>query len=99
MQAPTYKMNEKVWLYSGRASWHFVNVNKKVSKKIKELFGVSGRGFGSIPVMVTVGKTSWKTSIFPDKKRCVYMLPKKADIGKKVFQPGKIFLYSIEIIF
>ncbi|MFT5037163.1 MAG: hypothetical protein ACI9VM_000740 [Candidatus Azotimanducaceae bacterium] len=60
-------MNEKVVLYLGMSGWHFVGVTKKYSQEIKEKFGKGRRGFGSIPVTVTVGETSWDTSIFPDK--------------------------------
>ena len=41
------------------------------------------RGWGSLPVTVTIGKTSWKTSIFPDAKAGAYLLPLKADVRKK----------------
>lgn len=41
------------------------------------------RGWGSLPVMATIGKTTWKTSIFPDKKRGAYLLPIKAEVRKK----------------
>jgi len=98
MKKPTYKMREKVWLYPGMAGWHFVSVSKKASKSIKQLFGNSERGFGSIPVVVTVGKTSWKTSIFPDKKSGKYLLPLKAEVRKKEsITAGKTLAYSIEI--
>ena len=99
MQKPIYKMKEKVWIYSGMASWHFVSVSKRISKEIKQLFGVSGRGFGSIRVIVTVGRTSWKASIFPDKKRGIYVLPIKLEVRKKEgISAGKMLSFSIEII-
>ena len=75
------------------AGWHFLSVPKKQSEEIKKMFGAMKRGWGSLPVEVTVGKTSWKTSIFPasakasagrpDKKSGVYLLPLKADVRKK----------------
>ena len=34
-------------------------------------------GFGSVRIAVTVGITSWKTSIFPDSKTGTYLLPVK----------------------
>ena len=78
-----YKVKEKVWLYPGMAGWHFVNVDKKQSKVIKKVFGKKTRGFGSIPVEVTLGKTVWKTSLFPDKQSGTYLLPLKADVRRK----------------
>ena len=72
-----------MWLYPGMAGWHFVTVPKKQSAEIKKLFGGMARGWGSLPVLITIGKTSWKTSIFPDKKAGAYLLPLKADVRKK----------------
>jgi hypothetical protein len=37
----------------------------------------SRRGFGSVRVRVTVGATTWNTSIFPDTKSESYVLPVK----------------------
>ena len=64
------------------AGWHFVTVDEKNSKNIKEKCGKVRRGFGSIPVEVTVGETNWKTSIFPNKDG-TYVLPIKASVRKK----------------
>lgn len=87
-----------MWQYPGMAGWHFVYVSKKASEDIKERFGKNNRGFGSIPVVVTAGKTSWKTSIFPDKKSSTYLLPIKADVQKKEgITYGDKLSYSIEI--
>lgn len=63
--------------------WHFVSVPKKESAEIKETFGYPRHGWGSIPVRVTLGKSSWRTSIFPDKKTAQYVLPLKSEVRKK----------------
>lgn len=79
-----YNIKAKVWLYPGEsANWHFVTLPQKESDLIKKRFEGSTRGWGSLPVMVTVGSTSWKTSIFPDTKRGAYVLPLKAEVRKK----------------
>jgi hypothetical protein len=41
------------------------------------------KGWGSLPVEVTIGKTTWKTSIFPDSKSGTFILPIKAVVRKK----------------
>ncbi len=80
----TYTIKAKVWLYPGESSsWHFLSVPKKESEMIKESFRGLTRGFGSLPVSVTIGKTSWVTSIFPESKSGVYMLPLKVQVRKR----------------
>ncbi len=83
MKYNQYKFKSNVWLYPGMAGWHFVSIPHDVSEDIKKQFGDMKRGWGSIPVLVTIGKTSWKTSIFPDKKTEEYLLPLKAGVRKK----------------
>ena len=83
MKYNQHKFKTNVWLYPGMAGWHFVSIPQDVSENIKNNFGDMKRGWGSLPVMVTVGKTSWKTSIFPDKETKGYLLPLKAEVRKK----------------
>ncbi|MBI2034630.1 MAG: DUF1905 domain-containing protein [Candidatus Levybacteria bacterium] len=83
MKYNQYKTRSNVWLYPGMTGWHFVSIPKEESEDIKRQFGDLKRGWGSLPVLVTIGKTSWKTSIFPDKKVGGYLLPIKADVRKK----------------
>lgn len=79
----TYRFRAKVWLYPGDAAWHFITVPKKESEDIKKRFGAKKRGWGSLPVVVQVGETEWKTSIFPDSKSGTYILPLKAVVRRK----------------
>lgn len=77
-------VKSEVWLYPGmEGNWHFVSLSKKHSDDIKRRFGANSRGWGSLPVFVTLGKTCWKTSIFPHKQEGVYILPLKAMVRKK----------------
>lgn len=46
-------------------------------------FGAVARGFGSLPVGVKIGRTEWRTSIFPDRKSGSYVFAIKADVRKK----------------
>lgn len=84
MSKDVFKIQAEVWLYPGEsANWHFVNVSREVSAEIRERFGEQSRGWGSLPVTVTVGQTTWDTSIFPDKKSATYLLPLKAAVRTK----------------
>ena len=40
------------------------------------------RGFGSAKVRVTIGDTSWSTSVFPHKQSGGWLLPVKAAVRK-----------------
>lgn len=70
-------------MYQGHAAWCFVTVPKATSAIIKKKFDSKKAGWGSIRVAVTVGKTRWETSIFPDSKSASYVLPLKAAVRKK----------------
>ena len=81
-----------VWVYPGMAAWHFVTIPKVTATEIKEVCRGTRRGWGSIPVTVTLGTTSWKTSIFPDGKTGSFLLPLKKEVRKaeKVFEGEKV---------
>lgn len=76
----TYKLRSKVVLYPGMGAWHFLYVDTKQSGIIRAKHHVKKAGFGSIRVAVTIGKSKWQTSIFPDKQSGCYLLPIKKQI-------------------
>ena len=78
-----FGFKERVWIWpGGTAAWHFVNVPKDISEKIKKKYGANARGWGSLRVSAKLGKSTWQTSIFPDKRSGTYLLPMKASIRK-----------------
>src|SRR5689334_14967496 len=83
MPRAEYKVRAKVWLYPGMGGWHFANLSPRQSTEIRIRFGTSARGFGSLPVSVKIGRTEWKTSIFPDRKSESYLFAIKAEVRKK----------------
>jgi len=83
MKNTHYAFSSTVWLYPGMAGWHFMTIPEDVSEDIQDRFGDQRRGWGSLPVEVTIGATTWKTSIFPDTKTKAYVLPIKAEVRKK----------------
>lgn len=92
------KIKSRVWLYSGSSSWHFLSVPKKLAKEIQEKHGANARGWGSLPVLATIRKTKWRTSIFPDKQSGTYLLPLKKEIREKEeILSGDMIDFSIEI--
>jgi hypothetical protein len=79
-----YLFDAELWLWDARQSdaWTFLNLPQEASAEIREIAGIHPRGFGSVRVTVTLGKTVWKTSIFPDAKAGVYVLPLKKAVRK-----------------
>lgn len=56
--------------------WFFIDLPSEFSADIREL-PTPPRGFGAVRVEVLVGAMRWRTSVFPDKEREVYVLPIK----------------------
>ncbi len=76
-------MKEKLFLWSSeQGAWYFLPITKKVGVELKERYGKYAKGFRSLPVEVTIGETTWQTSIFPDKSSGSYILPVKAAVRK-----------------
>jgi len=70
----------KIWFWRGPAPWFFVTVPAKQSREIKEISRLVTYGWGVIPVYVQVGRTKFKTSLFPKDGR--YLVPIKAIVRK-----------------
>lgn len=77
-----YSFKSKVQVYPGAAAWYFVTLPKSIAREIDFEHGHHKAGFGSLRVRVTIGHTSWQTSIFTDNKSSSYMLPLKAEVRK-----------------
>ncbi len=95
-----FTVKGEVWLYpSDVASWHFVTLPKKESTAIKATYGDQSPGWGSLPVLVTLGSSQWKTSIFPDKHSGGYLFPLKATVrAKEHIRQGDNINFSIEVL-
>ena len=78
MSPPRYSFKATLWPWKEHeGSWWFVTVPEDVSDEIEDLHGGSAGGFGSIKVEVTVGGTTWRTSLFPSSEQRTYVLPVK----------------------
>jgi hypothetical protein len=75
-----YRFQAELWVHSGEAGWHFVTLPTDVADEIDDLTAHTRRGFGSVRVVVTVGSTTWSTSIFPDTSAESYVLPVKKPV-------------------
>lgn len=80
MSAHRYRFTSPLWIWdaSGDGSWHFVTLPEDAADEIKAIAeGGPRRGFGSVRVEVTLGPSTWRTSIFPSKESGSYVLPVK----------------------
>lgn len=79
-----YQMNiefsGKIWFWKGPAPWYFVTIPAEQCHDLSGIARLVTYGWGMIPVQVKIGKTEWKTSLFPKDGR--YLLPIKASVQK-----------------
>lgn len=71
-----FRFTAPLWQWSGEAAWFFVTVPEQYAEDIREVPRMP-RGFGSVRVRVTIGGSTWSTSVFPDSKRGSFLLPVK----------------------
>jgi hypothetical protein len=73
----TFEFSAELWRYTGKAAWYFVTLPHEVADDVDEITTDTRRGFGSVRVEVTIGSSTWNTSIFPDTKSESFVLPVK----------------------
>ena len=66
--------------WRGPAPFYFARVTDEVAAEIKEVASIVTYGWGMIPATVTIGKTSYTTSLFP--KDGGYLVPLKDAVRK-----------------
>lgn len=68
----------EIWYWKGPAPWYFVTVPEEECRELAEMSAVVSYGWGMIPVTARIGRTGWKTSLFP--KDGQYIVPVKASV-------------------
>lgn len=69
------------WDVRKHDSWTFADLPTDVADEVADAAEGVSRGFGSVRVEVTIGQTTWRTSIFPTAT--TYVLPIKAAVRRK----------------
>lgn len=80
----TYEFDAELWLWDARKtdSWTFLSLPTDVADEVLDVAAPVARGFGSVRVEATMGGTTWRTSIFPDKRARTYVLPVKKPVRR-----------------
>lgn len=81
----TFTFTAPLWKWRARdepGGWWFVSLPFDVADAV-EGHAPPGAGFGSVPVEVTVGSTTWRTSVFPSNEEKTYVLPIKKAVRVK----------------
>ncbi len=81
-----------------KASWVFASLPVDDAAELREDAPMKG-GFGSVRVVVEVGGSRWKTSIFPDKANDTYVLPIKKDVRRaEQIGVGDVVRIDLEVL-
>ena len=96
----TFTFEAEIWLWEGDAAWHFLSLPTDVTDAIDAAFGHQAKGFGSQRVEVTIGDTTWRTSVFPSKDEATFILPVKKAVrraeGLAEGEPAAVTLTVLE---
>jgi hypothetical protein len=94
-----FLFNARVWVWpTENAAWHLVNLPKKPSQFLHSTWKGKHRGWNSLKIEATIGKTVWKTSIFYDTRSETYLLPLKAAVRRtEGLSEGDAVRIAIEI--
>lgn len=79
-----FEFDAELWLWEARQvdSRTFVTLPEEASEVIHEVVGPPQRAFGAVRVRVSLGATTWRTSIFPNSGSGRYVLPVKKAVCK-----------------
>lgn len=96
-----FSFDAELWVWEARRddSWVFVTLPVDTSAEIRDRTGGIRRGFGSVRVHVSVGQSTWRTSVFPDSASGCYVLPlKKAVRRAEGLDAGDVATLSVELL-
>lgn len=81
---PTYSFTSSVWTaFTGKATYYLASLPPKIGAAIRLMQqGKPRRGWGSVRVALTIGDTTWKSSIFPESGTKSYLFLINAKVRK-----------------
>ena len=87
------------WSATRADSWVFVTVPEDVSDEVRDRAGPPA-GFGSVRVEVSLGSTTWRTSVFPSNESpgCFALPVKKAVRRAEDVEPGDTATFRLRVL-
>lgn len=82
MDDELFTFTAPVWRWSPDGNWFFMTLPLDLSEELTARYGYRRRAWASLPVEVTIGGSTWQTSLFNDKARGGYLLPLKVAVRK-----------------
>ncbi len=96
MEPIIFEFSGAIWYWRGPAPFYFVTVPDEQSRELKAVSGFVTYGWGMIPVIARIGKTEWKTSLFPKDGR--YLAPLKDSVRRaEALTEGDVVSVQLEI--
>ncbi|MBN9389994.1 MAG: DUF1905 domain-containing protein [Chloroflexi bacterium] len=96
----TYSFSAELWATEGKGAWHFFTVPLTPSQDIKSFLNPNRTGWGAVRVRVTIGSTTWETSIFPDSRTGQFILPvKKMYVKRNTSKPAKVSRCNLKSLY
>lgn len=68
----------EIWYWRGPSPFYFVTVPEQESHELQAMMRFVTYGWGMIPATVRIGRTEWRTALFPKDGR--YIVPIKASV-------------------
>jgi hypothetical protein len=91
-----FEFNGEIIHWRGPSPFFFVPIPPEQSDDIKAISNLVTYGWGVIPVQVRIGKTEFKTSLFP--KEDLYLVPVKVAVRKaENLEEGDTVTVQLEI--
>lgn len=91
-----FEFSGEIWYWRGPAPFYFVTVPEQACQEIKAMAAFVTYGWGMIPATVRIGRTEWKTSLWPKDGR--YIVPLKDAVRKaESLDTGDIVTVELEV--
>lgn len=91
----SFTIKATIWKWPGEMPWHFVNIDKEISKQIRDAFP----SVSMVKISAQINDTFWNTSLFRNNRDNNYLLPIKKEIRKKEsIQDAEIITVTIKFL-